>query len=151
MMRRIALLAGLSAFGLSSAVADGSAPGHITGELRFPSCNQTAPGLEVCAELIDDDREPVCTSDFAVDARGQLTYALDVAPGTYRVFATTPIIANGEYRAYFTRAVQCGLDVTCRDHAPVAIDVDSGETVRGIHPSDWVAGTDEPAPAPLTN
>lgn len=151
MMRRIVLAAGLSAFGLSTGVADGSGLGRITGELRFPSCNQTAPGLEVCAEPVDHDGAAACTTDFAPNAAGQLTYALELAPGAYRVYATTPMIENGEYRAYFTRAVQCGLDVSCRDHAPVAVDVASGRTVRGVHPADWVAGTDEPAPAPLTN
>ncbi|MEQ8979379.1 MAG: hypothetical protein RL846_15700 [Deltaproteobacteria bacterium] len=151
MMRRILLTAGFLAFGISAEVADGAQLGRITGELRFPSCNQTAPGLEVCAVPVDEDGDPTCTSDFAPNAAGQLTYTLEVRPGAYHVYATTPTIEDGRYRAFFSQAVRCGLEVACRDHTPVTIDVRAGKTVDGVHPSDWVAGFDEPEPAPLTN
>ena len=146
------LFRSFASLGVSTSVADGALKdGRITGELRYPSCNKTAPGLEVCAEAVGSRDTTACTSDFEATEAGELTYTLDVPAGRYLVFARTPIVRGGQYRAYFSQAVRCGLEVGCDDHAPIEIGVRPGQTVSGVHPSDWLRGTEPPKPQPLVN
>lgn len=82
---------------------------------------------------------------------------MGVAPGDYFVF-TIPRDPNYHYwegasrartsgepvhfGAAYTKAVQCGLTVSCTDHTLVAVHVSAGATVMGIDPADWAPAPD---------
>ena len=101
--------------------------GELRGEVRFPSC--TPPRITVCAEPVSGGKLS-CT---ATDARGH--YRLRVSHGRYYVFARADEFLQS--RAYFTRAVQCGLDIVCTDHAKIPVQVDAGQIATGVDPADW--------------
>ena len=81
----------------------------------------------------------MCTS---TDAAGR--YQLTVAQGTYYVFAKADEFLLE--RAYFTRAVACGLAVECRDHSKIPVQVGAGHILKGIDPADWFGPATEEAP-----
>lgn len=147
MLRAATVLAvELGLFSVAVPALGGEATGRVTGELRFPSCTQTAPGLEVCAE--SESGDTICTSDF-VAVRGALTYTLELTPGRYFVFARTPMI---DHRAYYSQAVLCGLGSSCDQHDPIEVLVEPGATAAGVHPADWLRPEPKPAVATaLTN
>ena len=45
----------------------------------------------------------------------------------------------GDYRAYYSQYVLCGMEYGCTDHAKVIVTVPSGQTVTDIKPYDWYA------------
>lgn len=120
---------------LALAIAgNGAAPqaGHgvIEGALLYPACDVPAD-LEVCAE----GKTTVCTKALSfVD--GDIGYRLELPAGEYRIFARAETMMPG-VRAYYSAAVQCGLDIDCTDHAPIVVGVRSGSRTTGIHPADW--------------
>ncbi|MEN9217339.1 MAG: hypothetical protein Q6K90_08445, partial [Gloeomargarita sp. HHBFW_bins_162] len=59
-------------------------------------------------------------------------YQLSLPPGRYQVYAT-----YGNYRAYYSPAVACGLHIRCRDHQPIVVDVRAGQRLPDISPMDW--------------
>jgi hypothetical protein len=111
-------------------VAGEAAMGAITGRLSYPS--DLLPGdLQVCAE-------DVASSEVSCDSQSEDgTYRLALPPGRYTVWAQT-----GEWpgvRAFYSRAVPCGLSVECEDHTPIVVEVTANATVTGIDPGDWYA------------
>jgi hypothetical protein len=104
--------------------------GTITGRLSYPS--DLLPGdLQVCARDVASD-EVSCEGEH-VDG----TYRFAVPPGRYTVWAET-----GEWpgvRAFYSRAVPCGLSVGCEDHTPIVVEVTANATVTGVDPGDWYA------------
>lgn len=116
-----------------------TAYGSITGEVRFPSCNGMAPGLRVCASSLSEDIE-VCTSEFITDDDHLLRYALELPVGRYVVYAATPVVRDGRYRAYYSEAVRCGMHERCDDHTPTPVAVMEAVTTTNVHPADWTAG-----------
>jgi hypothetical protein len=119
----------------------GSDPtGRIQGHVHFPACMPPAD-LQVCAERGDGFTS--CTTKLMLTELG-LAYTLQVPPGRYFVYAASEDTLRG-YRAYFSKAVACGLHVGCTDHEPIPVEVRAHKTVRGVDPDDWFA----PMQAPL--
>jgi hypothetical protein len=113
----------------------GSDPtGRIRGHVHFPACMPPAD-LQVCAERSDGFSR--CTTKLMLTEVG-LAYTLEVPPGRYLVYARSESTLAG-YRAYFSKAVHCGLRVGCDDHAPVPVNVRANKTVSGVDPDDWFA------------
>ncbi len=116
------------------------ATGTIEGSTNYPS--EYLPEQIVCAEPVSGGAE-TCVVVPAGDP--QLTapaWALQVAPGQYYVSAKVKdpgAIGSdlGEYRAYYTKYVTCGLMYECKDHGKIVITVEPGKTVTGITPYDW--------------
>ena len=110
------------------------APGKIRGEVHYPACFPPED-LRVCAEPIERGAPRCVEPIFAKDA---ITYELVLPAGDWRVYSKADATMPGR-RAYYTRAVTCGLHVDCSDHAPVVIRVSSGKIVEGVDPDDWWA------------
>ena len=117
--------------------------GTITGSLGYPS--EGIPPMGVCAETVDQ-KELYCT--YSLLSGSEYTYgqgyALQVPPGTYRVFAHLVTDTNAkigytnEARAYYSHYVLCGMSIGCADHQPVAVAVKASEQVKKIDPIDWI-------------
>jgi hypothetical protein len=106
--------------------------GTITGELSYPS-DFIPSDMTVCAEK-PDGAPAGCTSRQR-RTRKSVTYALDVAPGEYFVFARTKEMPNT--KAYWSEFVRCGNDAACKSHTRLLVTVPPGGKVTGIHPQDW--------------
>lgn len=118
--------------------------GAISGTVSFPS--EVIPALRLVAFNTASD------AFVALElAAGSGDYRMDfVPPGTYELvayplegFRDAPVFAGA-----YTRAVACGLDVSCTDHSLIAFEVRAGEETVGIDPADWYAppGTFPPDP-----
>ncbi len=70
-------------------------------------------------------------------AAGQMTYTVQLAPGTYYAYAWLPDFSRG---GLYSNAVPCGLKSTCKDRTPLAFTVNIGDVITGIDLCDWVAG-----------
>src|SRR6266853_4264484 len=66
---------------------------------------------------------------------------VDVAPGTYSVFSVVRAADSrpecATFGAIYSKAVPCGLDVTCTDHTPLPVTVRPGQVTGGVDPGDW--------------
>jgi hypothetical protein len=80
-----------------------------------------------------------------VEVFNENTYLInDLKPGTYWVVAypinaakqITPGLEGG-----YTKAVACGLSVTCTDHSLVEVQVNPAKVTNNIDPGDWYAPT----------
>jgi hypothetical protein len=121
--------------------------GLIEGRATYPACIPPAD-LEVCAEKVDA-RDRICTTDFAWTPEGA-AFLMDVPAGTWLVYATAKTDLPG-VRAYYSRAVVCGLGVECEDHTPIPVEVRAGGIVSDVRPSDWYTpwpGAPPPDPEP---
>jgi len=118
------------------------APAHarIAGPVRFPGCEPPAD-LMVCAEPLVETGNLYCTKPSA--SEGELRYVLDVPPGEYLVFAHSAALEPG-FRAYYSRAVTCGLRVECRDHRPLVVALEPGQVASGVAPADWFRAAQAP-------
>ncbi|MCJ7818743.1 MAG: hypothetical protein MUP25_02845 [Syntrophales bacterium] len=118
-------------------------PGAIEGSLSYPS-EFIPDDMTICAENLATQKI-YCTSKHLKGKKYQyqVGYKLTVPPGEYHVFAQLPDPAKygadmaKDYRAYYSEFVKCGMSVDCKSHAPMVVQVKSGETVRGIDPQDW--------------
>jgi hypothetical protein len=118
-------------------------PGVIEGSLSYPS-EFIPPDMTICAENLDT-KKLYCTKKHlkAKKYQYQVGYKLTVPPGNYHVYAYLPDPArygasySKDYRAYYSDFVKCGQTIDCKSHAPIAVQVKSGETVSGIDPQDW--------------
>lgn len=116
------------------------APGRIEGTTSYPS--EYLPAQIVCAEPVDGG-ESFCT-DAPEGYAGELTppWSIEVPAGDYYIYARLRDPSEigsdfGDYRAYETAFVRCGMDVACTDHARSVITVGSGATVTDVRPYDW--------------
>lgn len=114
--------------------------GRIEGSTSYPS--EYIPEQIVCAQPVAGG------SEICIDVPGgdsvELTpsWRLDVPAGDYYVSSRLKDPAEmgsdfGDYRAFYTQYVLCGLEVSCTDHTKVVVTVPSGETVSDINPYDW--------------
>ncbi len=118
--------------------------GSISGVVGFPS--EEIPALRIYAIAVDGK------SHYSVaSARKQPKFSIrDLPPGQYFVVAypvakgDTPAEAGG-----WTRFVQCGMSVQCKDHSLVPVTVTAGGTATGVNVADWYAqaGSLPPEPA----
>lgn len=108
--------------------------GTLKIELSYPS--DYVPAMIVCADPIEWWKLKRCMTTEA-DTR---KIKLSVPKGQYYVFAST-LDAWGRlwisYRAYYSEFIKCGLNTNCKDHSPIQISVESGQTIGEISPSDW--------------
>jgi len=105
--------------------------GAIAGALTYPG-SYLPEDMEVCAEN-QASGEISCKGGFEGDA-----YVMDLPAGRYHVWAQSADF-GADYRAYYSRAVECGLSVECADHTPVTVEVEAGEASADIDPADWYA------------
>ena len=112
--------------------------GRITGLLSFPS--ERIPPLTIFAIRIDNG----LSTYYSIDtAEHQSSYAIEVDPGIYNVFAYRDDFAGG-----YTKYVTCGMGASCSDHSPLPVVVKAGKIVKNIDLADWYApsGTFPPRP-----
>ena len=120
----------------AAAVANGS----ISGALGYPASG--IPPLAVYAISKDDAKK----FNFVLTTLNQNSYTIkDLTPGVYVVvaYAIDYKVSGG-----WTKAVPCGLTVSCTDHSLTPVTVKSGENVTGVDIKDWYApeGTFPPRP-----
>ena len=120
--------------------------GIIEGSLSYPS-EQIPADMTVCAENTLT-QEKFCTKEHIKSDKYTygLGYKLDATPGKYFVYALTPN-AQGEYRAYYSEFVTCGLKFECESHQPIEVFVELNKTTDKIDPQDWY---NIPTPTPTT-
>lgn len=113
--------------------------GSLEGSLSYPSEGIPA-GIQVCAEEAGGQQIYCTQSQYENQkydyGRG---YRLFVPAGRYRVYATVaqnPRDPNAT-KAYYSRAVECGLTVQCTDGTPIEVEVRDGQNVENIDPQDW--------------
>ncbi len=132
------LIAVLALWSAQSSLVPAAVPsetGRVEGALRFPACFPPED-LEVCAERLDG-RIVRCQP-------AALRYSLSLPEGEYRIFSRAR--SQSERRAYYSKAVACGLRVQCRDHTPLVVSVRSGRPLRSIDPADWFGAPRQSAP-----
>ncbi len=103
-------------------------PGNITGALGYPS--EVIPRLRVYAWDQGSGQWR-----YVITNQNDSTYALQVPPGKYIVFAY--LNDGGEIAGGYTNAVLCGLTVDCTDHKLYIVTVGSGQQVSGVNVTDW--------------
>ena len=114
--------------------------GSILGTTNYPS--DYIPEQIVCAEPVDGGSE-ICTDVPAGDSENLTpTWTLKVPEGRYYISSHVKDPEGlgsdmGNYRAYYTVYVTCGLNYACRDHTKIPIDVANSTTVKDIAPYDW--------------
>lgn len=107
-----------------------SKTGTIEGTLGYPS--EVIPSLEVYAISTTDPSKFFYVKTAANTGTFTLT---DVEPGEYNVVA----YASATYAGSYTKAVPCGLSVSCEDHSIIPAMVKAGEVTKGIELKDWYA------------
>ena len=117
-----------------------AAVGTIEGSTNYPS--EYLPEQIVCAEPVAGGAETCVTVPAGDPQLSAPAWSLDVAAGQYYVSARVKdpsAIGSdlGEYRAYYTKYVTCGLTYECKDHGKIVVTVEAGKTVTGITPYDW--------------
>ncbi len=115
--------------------------GIIEGSLGYPS-DFIPADMKVCAENTITKKQ-YCTDKHIKDTKYTYGegYKIEVPVGNYYVFATIP--SWGNYRAYYSEFITCGLSVKCLSHEPILITVKTSETVTGINPQDWYKPLEE--------
>jgi len=109
--------------------------GVIEGSLGYPS-ESIPEEMEVCAEDILTKKQ-YCTKKHIQDKKYTfgVGYKLEVPVGDYYVFAILP--SWGNYKAYYSEFVTCGLKIDCLSHEPIIVKVRANETIENINPIDW--------------
>jgi len=129
---------------LQPAAAAGASPAtaRISGTLAYPS-DYIPKDLQICAEHVGS-KEITCTNKH-VTTRRDTSYAIDVPPGSYRVFAQHTDRARSyppqqpiDYRAYYSDFVVCGYQASCPSHTPIIVEAVAGKTATA-EPGDWYA------------
>jgi len=64
----------------------------------------------------------------------QFSYAIEVDPGIYHVFAYRHDLAGG-----YTKYVTCGMGAYCSDHTLLPVVIKAGDTIQDINLLDWYA------------
>jgi hypothetical protein len=114
--------------------------GRIEGTTTYPS--EYIPTQIVCAEPVGGGSE-ICVEVAGADPTVLTpSWGLDVPAGEYYVSSHMKDPSEmgsdfGEYRAYYTQYVLCGLEASCTDHTKAVVNVPSGEMVSDINPHDW--------------
>lgn len=104
--------------------------GNIEGTLGYPS--EGIPPLEVYALPTKGGGK----YHFIKTYQNQSTFEMeDIDPGSYYIVAYAGNNLSGGY----TKAVACGLSVDCKDHSLISVEVEPGETAKGVEVKDWYA------------
>lgn len=116
----------------------GSEPGgSIAGKLSFPG--ESVPPLRIVAFEVAEG-QPTGYYYYIETQSGQNAYQIDELPqATYWIIAYT-LPGQGEPMAGgYTQAVRCGLTANCSDHALIEVNVNAGQVIQGVDPTDWHA------------
>lgn len=109
--------------------------GTIEGSVSYPS-EGIPTELKVCVYNLDTEKV-LCEDNRITDSRftyGQ-GYRVVVEPGEYHVYAT--LQGGSGYKAYYSEAVLCGLNVNCTNHNPIVVQVAANQLLTDIDPADW--------------
>ncbi len=109
--------------------------GVIEGSLAYPS-DFIPPDMRICAKNTQTGEE-YCTEEHIKDEKYTYGegYKIEVAPGDYFVYAN--LSSWGDYNAYYSEFVTCGMKVECPSHEPILVSAEKGDIVIGIDPMDW--------------
>ena len=107
-----------------------------TGKICYPS--QKIPVMT--AYFQNTKTKKVTTLPIKAD---QLTYSVNLLPGTYTAYAWLP---DKSLSGSYSKAVPCGLSVSCTDHTLLPFTVQTGSTTSGIDICDWYSNTGAPTP-----
>jgi len=108
------------------------AAGAISGALGYPS--EELPAMRVYAIPVEGKAR------YLVETQAkQSQFTVNGLPaGEYFVVAyVSPKPGEPGDRGAWTRFVQCGMKVTCTDHALVPVSVAAGKTTGGVYVADW--------------
>lgn len=114
-----------------------AAKGYLEGSLSFPS-EGIPSNMFICADNIEM-AITFCTAKQIKSSKYQygVGYKLPVRGGTYNVYAF--VDGNPEYRGIYSEYVTCGLNASCKSHASINVDINPGQTLTKIDPTDWYA------------
>lgn len=116
--------------------------GSISGTLGYPSSG--IPPLEVYAISTGDPKKFYSVKT----AQDQTTFLIkDVAVGEYYLVAYATV-GNNTIAGGYTKAVPCGLSVSCTDHALIPVPVKANAETRGVEIKDWYVPPDQFPPKP---
>ena len=112
-----------------------TATGLIEGSLSYPGSIVPIP-MEVCAKNIITNKE-YCTSESIKDEKYTYGYGyiLEVPTGEYYVYVNKS--KRGDYKAYYSEIVVCGLIKDCGTHDPIIVKVSENHKSTNIDPQDW--------------
>ena len=115
--------------------------GIIEGSLGYPS-DFIPEEMKVCTEDVHLKKQ-YCTEKHIQGEKYThgIGYRIEVPTGDYYVFATLP--SWGDYRAYYSEFVTCGLKVDCPSHKPIIVKVKANEIISNIDPMDWYGTSEE--------
>lgn len=114
--------------------------GRIEGTTNYPS--EYIPVQIVCAEPVSGGQETCVEAPAGDNELLSPPWSIEVPAGDYYVSSHLKDPSDmgsdlGDYRAYYTQYVICGMDITCKDHSKVAVSVTSDRTTADITPYDW--------------
>jgi hypothetical protein len=108
--------------------------GAISGTVGFPG--EEVPPLRIYA-LAEDG---ISHYSVTTPAGLQAFTITGVPPGRYVVVAyPTTADAAGAGAGGWSRFVECGMTVACKDHSLVPVVVTAGQTTGGVNVADWYA------------
>lgn len=109
--------------------------GIIEGSLSFPS-EGIPEDMTVCA-VNQETNKHYCTQEQIENQKYKYGkgFLLEVPPGDYVVYAQTASL--GDYKAYYSDFVECGLSVDCSSHEVIIVRVKPGTIESGVDPQDW--------------
>lgn len=114
------------------ALAQEPRAGAIAGVVGYPS--EELPAMRVYAVPVEG------SARYLVETKPkQAQFTINGLPaGEYFVVAyVSPRPGEAGERGAWTRFVQCGMKVTCTDHALVPVSVAAGKTTGGVYVADW--------------
>ncbi len=139
----VAVIAGTLVYsyrGVGEPLSDDQGPvsekGIIQGSMSYPS-EGIPDDVKVCAENVDTG-ERHCTQERIEDDKFKygVGYQLELPAGNYYVEAIRTDY-DGDYQAYYSEHVTCGLKQECDSHRPLIVKVEGGEKKENIDPIDW--------------
>jgi len=139
-MRRVSVVSWLTLNSLLQPMHSAELTGTITGKLCYPS--EYIPEMTIYARNVKTGK----TLSTHVK-EGTAVYKVSVPPGRYFVFVWTRTEKTlGRIGGLYSRAVPCGLNVSCADHRPIPVEVEPGRTVTHIDPCDFYSQKSVPQP-----
>lgn len=108
--------------------------GLATGKICYPS--QYIPAMTVYFKEVNSG----VVSSLPI-AQNQLTYQMNLPPGTYHAYAW---LMDNSMGGSYSYAVPCGLSVNCTNHNPLPFSIFAGTTTTGIDICDWYSQSDVP-------
>lgn len=107
--------------------------GAIAGTLGFPS--EEVPPMRVYAIAEGWPGHYSVTTSAK-----QATFTInDLRPGRYVVVAYPTTADAGDAVGAWSRFVECGMTVACKDHSLIPVVVTAGQTTAGVNVADWYA------------